>query len=48
MIEWDEAEDNAEAWEKDQGKAWNERLALCRLAFDRARAAIDKAIGATP
>lgn len=45
MIEWDEAENNAEAWDKDAGAAWRARLALCALSFERARAAIAKATG---
>ena len=46
LLAWDEAENNAEAFDKDQGKAWRERQALCAASFDKARAAIAKATGA--
>ena len=45
LLAWDEAENNAEAFDKDQGKAWRERQALCAASFDKARAAIQKATG---
>ena len=45
LLAWDEAENNAEAFDKDQGKAWRERQALCAASFDKARAAIAKATG---
>lgn len=43
LLAWDEAENNAEAFDKDQGKAWRERQALCAASFDKARAAVAKA-----
>ena len=45
LLAWDEAENNAEAFDKDQGKAWRERQALCAASFDKARAAVAKATG---
>jgi hypothetical protein len=48
IVAWDDAENNAEAWEKDQGAAWRERQQLCALAFDLARSALAKATGSTP
>jgi len=45
LLAWGEAENNAEAFDKDQGKAWRERQALCAASFDKARSAISKATG---
>lgn len=45
LIAWDDAENNAEAFDKDQGKAWRERQALCAASFEKARAALAKATG---
>jgi len=43
IVAWDDAESDAEAWDKDQGAAWRKRQHLCQDAFDKARKAIDNA-----
>lgn len=45
MIEWDDAEKNANPYDDDGGKAWRERIELCSSAFKKARAALAKATG---
>lgn len=40
MIDWDHAENNAPPYATDDGAHWRMRQALCRSAFDKARAAI--------
>jgi hypothetical protein len=45
MVAWDAAENSAEPFDNDNGTGFYQRIALCREAFDKARAAIAKATG---
>ena len=45
MAEWDAAENQLPPYDSDNGASFDQCMALCRDAFDKARAAIAKATG---